>query len=343
MRRLCSAGAVAIAMLFVGYPGFAEDVAPIRLEATTDAPTFCSRVQAAFTREDFGSLEATAERARSLEKRFPGSRTELQVFYESFAKEFCNQPYIYLTVDTGKARVALAEHWLGQRPDSPAARIVSAMIWNQYAWAARGRGFSKEVSAEQWATFSERVKRAAQFMLPIDPDGDAQAYDVLLNLARDLGVPRPQIDIIFRRARQRFPGYLAYYADYATILLPIWFGQPGELSDYLRSLLTEPGGDLGSIAYSRTAERLSFDIGSPNIYRDAGLTWEDLRHGFALRQSRDGLDKRAWTSLCYYAALAGDRAAAREAYRHVGHIDEWPVGGVSDFFLRVLPWIMERD
>ena len=256
MLRIGSA-LLAIALLLATRCGAAADPQPIRLDSATDAPAYCSRVQAAFTRKDFDTLEATADRARQLQTRFAGGKAELQVFYESFTKEACNQVYIYLNEETGKVRVALAESWLGERPDSITARIASAMIWSQFAWAGRGAGFANEVSADQWATFSDRTKRAAQFMRNVDPDHDAEAYLVLLDLARDMSVPRPQIDTIFRRAKERFPAYLGYYADYASILLPKWFGQPGELAEYLRSLRNDPGGDIGAMAYARAAERIS--------------------------------------------------------------------------------------
>jgi hypothetical protein len=334
--------AAASAFAFAGHLALADGAEPIRAEAGTDAEAYCSRIQAAFTRQDFAALEATAAQARSLKIHLRGGKTELQVFYESFVRVACNQTYIYLNEDTGQTRTAIAERWLGDHPDSVTAKIASAMIWNQFAWAGRGRGYANEVSQEQWSTFGDRLKRAAQFMRAVDPNSDAQAYLVLLALARDLNVPRAQIDTIFVRARERFPSYLGYYADYATILLPKWFGQPGEIADYLKSLLSAPGGDLGAMAYARAAERLSFDMGSPDIYRDTSLVWDDLRRGFTLRERSDGLDKHAWISFCYYAVMAGDRDTAREAYRHIPQIDEWPVGGTHRFFLTVLPWIMDR-
>jgi hypothetical protein len=334
---------MAVAISLSGRFAGAESATPIRVDAGSDAEAYCSRVQVAFTREDFASLEATVERARSLTIHLRGGKAELQVFYESFVNVGCNQTYIFLDEGTGRTRAAIAEHWLGEKPDSVAARIASAMIWGQFAWAGRGRGYANQVSAEQWSIFAERTKRAAQFMRTVDPNSDAQAYLVLLDLARDFNVPRPQIDTIFARAREHFPAYLGYYADYSTILLPKWFGQPGEIANYLDSLLAEPGGDLGAMAYARSAERISWELGSPDIYRDTGLNWEVLRRGFTLRESQDGLDKHGWISFCYYAAMAHDRSATREAFRHITHIDEWPEGGTPRFFLTVLPWMMQRD
>jgi len=335
--------AVAITLILAAQSAAAETAAAIRAEPGGDAQAYCSRVQAAFTREDFATLDATAAAARPLEIRLGGGKTELEVFYESLARLACNETYIYLNEDTGRARTAIAERWRGQRPDSAAAKIASAMIWAQYAWAGRGRGYSSQVSQEQWAVFADRIKQSAQFMRTVDPDSDAQAYMVMLGLARDFNLPRPQIDTIFQHARDRFPSYLGYYSEYAMILLPKWFGRPGEIADYLKSLLTVPGGDPGAMAYASAAEQFSFDMGSPDIYRDTGLVWDDLRHGFELRANGDGLDKHAWISFCYYAVKANDRDTAREAYRHIAKIDEWPDGGIHQFFLTVLPWIMDRS
>jgi hypothetical protein len=334
------------AILALGLGGHAiqaEEAAPIRLDPTIDAVTYCNSVQAAFTRGDFDALEATAVRARALATHFPGGAAELQVFYEAFAKETCTQFYSDLSDTAGKTRVAIVERWLGQKPDSLTAQIASAIVWQEYAWTGRGTGYSNQVSQAQWAVFSDRVKHAGQFMRNVDPTQDAQAYLVLIDLARDFNLKRPQIEPIFRQAHAHFPGYLAYYSAYASLLLPKWFGAPGDLADYTKSLLADPGGDDGAMAYSRVAERLSWENDIADIYRDAGLTWADVQHGFALRESKYGLDKNAWISLCYFAALAGDRAAAREAYRHITHLEYWPKGGRHDFYLYVLPWLFERD
>ena len=335
--------AAAVATLAAFSAAADDDAALIHFDATTDSREYCRMVLNALTREDFGILEATAARGRSLENRFPGSKTELQVFYQSFVKDSCGQRYVGLTEEVGKARIALAQRWREEMPDSLTAKVASARLWQQYAWVGRGGGFANEVSPAEWETFSDRLKQSADLMRTVDPDRDPEAYLLLLNLSRDFSLPLPQIDAIFQRAHQRFPTYLAYYADYASLLLPEWFGQPGDLADYMKSLLGDPGGDLGAIAYARAAERLAWDMGSSTIYRDAGMTWDDVRHGFALRESRDGLDKSGWITLCYYAVMAGDRDAARAAYSHVSEIDEWPVGGTQQFFLEVLPWIMARD
>jgi hypothetical protein len=342
-RFLVSVMAAAAATLSGTSSAVAGDPGPIKLDPGADPAEFCRAVQAAFTHEDFDALEATAGRARSLATHFPGGKAELQVFYEAFSKEACTQYYDSLSETAGQARVELVGRWLGQKPDSPTARIASATVWEQYAWTGRGTGYSNQVSQVQWEVFADRVKRAAQFMHNVDPARDAQAYLVLLDLARDFSLPRPQIDAVFREAHTRFPTYLAYYAAYANMILPKWFGAPGDMAEYTKSLLADPGGDDGAMAYSRVAERLSWGGELADIYRDAGLTWPDVQHGFALRESRYGLDKYAWISLCYFAALAGDRSAARDAFRHVSHLEEWPKGGRHDFYLYVLPWLMQRD
>jgi hypothetical protein len=342
-RFLAAFMAAAIIALLDANGAVAGDPAPIKLDPAADPAEFCRAVQAAFTREDFGALEATAERARALTTHFPGGKAELEVFYDSFSKESCTQYYDSLSETAGKSRVALVERWLGEKPDSLTARIASAIVWEQFSWTSRGNGYANTVSQAQWAVFSDRVKTAAQFMRNVDPTRDAHAYLVLLDLARDFNLPRPQIDTVFRQAHDRFPTYLAYYTTYAVLILPKWFGAPGDMADYTHSLLGDPGGDDGAMAYSRVAERLSWEADIADIYRYAGLNWADVQRGFALRESKYGLDKYAWISLCYFAALAGDRGAAREAFRHVSRLEDWPKGGRHDFYLYVLPWIMQRD
>jgi hypothetical protein len=338
----CIVAALIAALVGVRAAG-ARDATPIKLAPGETPEQFCRLVQAAFAGENFDTLEATAERARSLTTRFSGGKAELQVFYDSLSTEKCTDFYLSMGDQVAKARVALVEHWLQQKPDSLTARIASAVVWEEFAWTARGTGFSNEISQEQWALFGDRARRAAQFMRNVDPASDAHAYLVLLHLARDLSVPRPQIDAVYREARERYPTYLGYYPVYANLILPKWFGAPGEIAAFTKSLLADPGGDTGAMAYSRVAEWYSWEHHGTDIYSELGLAWPDIQHGFALRESQYGLDKYAWISLCYYATVAGDRDAAREAFRHVTHLDSWPEGGRKTFYLTVLPWIMSAD
>jgi hypothetical protein len=342
MLRLIICIGIVTALLGAG-DAVARDAAPVQLDPGEAPERFCSRVQAALTREDFDTLEATAGRARPLTTRLPGGKLELQVFYESFSKEDCTQYYGYVSDPVAKARIATVEHWLQQKPDSLTAKLANAIMWEQFAWTARGTGYANQISREQWALFAERSRRAAQFMRDVDPTRDAHAYVVLLRLARDFSLRRPQIDAIYHQARQHFPNYLLYYYDYANLILPKWFGAPGEIADFAKSLLSDPGGDIGAMAYSQVAERLAWEFQGRDIYRENGLTWVDVQRGFAVREHQNGLDKWAWIALCYYATQAGDRVAAREAFRHVTHLDYWPNGGQHAFYLEILPWIMERE
>jgi len=338
-------GALAAVTILLGTGGFAvaRAAAPIPAAPGESAAQFCARVQAAFTREDFDALEATAERARSLATWLLGGKAELQVFYESLQNEDCTQYYAYVSDPTAKARIAVVEHWLQQKPESLTAKLASAILWDQYAWTGRGAGFANAVSQQQWALFRERAQRAAQFARNVDPARDPQAYVLLLNLARDLGLPRLQIDRLYDQARRHFPTYQPYYPVYANLILPKWFGAPGDIAGFTQSLLSDPGGDTGAVAYARVAERLAWDFWGSDIYREYGLSWADVQHSFAVRERLYGLDQWAWIALCYYAVAAGERDAARDAFRHVTHLQYWPNGGRGVFYLTVLPWIMSAE
>jgi hypothetical protein len=165
-RRWFARLAAAAAFAFAGHSVCANDPDPIPLDPGTDAAAYCSRVQAAFTREDFGVLEATAERARSLTTHFRGGKAELQVFYESFARVGCNQTYLFLTEDSGRARTTLAEHWLAEKPDSMTAKIASAMIWSEFAWSGRGRGYGITLRIDRPHELSRALMRAPPSALP---------------------------------------------------------------------------------------------------------------------------------------------------------------------------------
>jgi hypothetical protein len=316
---------------------------PIPFNRDADPMAFCRSVQYAVATEQFASLEATAKAARSLQDWFPGGETELHAFYVAFRAEQCG-PENGTESDAAAARIQHLEHWLARKSDPLTASIALAETWEDYAWIGRGRDFANTVSQDQWRVFGQRARTAAGYMKTLDPSRDPQAYLVLLDLARDFNVPRPQIDALFAAARKAFPTYIHYYSTYANLLEPKWFGRPGDLARYIRSLLADPGGDAGAVAYSRAAEYLVWDLPpAVDVYADLGLDWKDVQHAFAVREQRYGLNQYGRIVLCYFAFAAGDRGAARAAFRGITHLNSWPNGGMHDFYLTALPWIMAKE
>ena len=319
---------------------------PIPFGTNADPIVFCHAVRDTLGHEDFDTLEATIRRARTLEGRFPGGRTELEGVYETLMWGSCPGFMMSAQDDVTLDRAKKLERWLARNSDPTAAAIALAGLWEGYAWIARGSGTADQVTEAQWRIFNERARTAVGYMKSIDPAVDAEAYSVLLDLARDFNLPRPQLDAIFNSARKAFPSYFGYYREYVSLIEPNWFGQPGDIQRFVHSLQQEPGGDVGASAYSRVAERLAYEMRGENVFVETGLDWAEIQRTFAVREKLYGLSNQAWNALCYFAVLTGDRAAAQRAFRNAApHFTEWPGwpgGETRVFYQQVLPWIMDR-
>jgi len=92
--------------------------------------------------------------------------------------------------------------------------------------------------------------------------------------------------------------------------------------DYADSLLQDPGGDVGRMAYSFIAiQQLDRRYRMREFYEKTGLRWADVKAGFELRETRYGLSNADWNLLLYFACAALDRATGRRAAEHIG--DDW--------------------
>ena len=123
--------------------------------------------------------------------------------------------------------------WQQARPASVAARFVEAVYWRAYAWRARGRGYSREVSKEGWELFRERMNRSKEVLEPLlgsDP-GCPAPYALMIEVLTDIGAPAASVRSIFDEGVRKFPEYHGMYFAMARYYEPKW---GGSLSQYER-------------------------------------------------------------------------------------------------------------
>jgi hypothetical protein len=136
-----------------------------------------------------------------------------------------------------------------------------------------------------------------------------------MTLAAGDSDPRPHLDALFAAATRAFPKHFEYYTDRAGDLMTIWYGQPGELAQFSQSLLQNPGGDDGEIAYAFIAEMYTEIPGGP--YGEPALSWPEIRKAYAVRERHFGPTIDDWNALLACAMLAGDSQGAADIVRHI--------------------------
>ena len=115
--------------------------------------------------------------------------------------------------------------------DAPGAGIVEGTFWSQYAWEARGSGWSSSVTGNGWKLFSEHLQKAQTILErawsadPSDPNISIQMMTVELGQ----GLGRDRLETWFRRAMDADPDSCEAAHKKMLYLEPRWHGTTEEL------------------------------------------------------------------------------------------------------------------
>jgi Domain of unknown function (DUF4034) len=299
---------------------------------------YCRKIQGALADRRFDHLDAEAADLAGLQERFHGGIEKLVVFYNALANLGCDG--FDCRVDY-QPRLKPLQDWLDQNPHGPAAWIANAWFWEDYAWNARRCAEFKDVTFDQWQAFYDRSRKAGSYLahdgLRLDP-----AYFLLsLDVLRDTGGTRGQIDAMFQEGHAAFPRFLRLDAEYALLLDPTWYGKEGDLGRFAETLLNDPGGEDGQIAYAVVAQEEAEHIPYPHLFLETGLTWAKTKPGLALMVQKYGASNRDWNRICYMAMIAIDRPAALDAYQQFAPLWNSAIWFNADYFYdQALPWIL---
>lgn len=104
----------------------------------------------------------------------------------------------------------------------------------EWAWTARGSGWSDSVTPEGWRLMEERLEMAqkvleeAQASFPENPDFPAE----LLSVELGQGIGKDRMEKLFAKAIALEPGHRGAYAKKMYYLQPRWHGSPREVIDF---------------------------------------------------------------------------------------------------------------
>ena len=281
MRQRSNLGLVFICLIsLLSFTSLSARAEPDVIQA------FYRKVEPILMAKRFAELDSMADAFRKSDARFPGGDQKLFHFYfglGSIEGQACGCGGYESTISF-EQKQTLVKQWLAKKPHSITAHIVMARMLTNYAWRARGHGYSNTVTADQEQSYQDRLAQAGEYMKELNPKDDPQIYGIHTTLARASNNARPTLDAIYAGVTKQYPRWFFSYANRTDILQQKWFGQPGELALYTQSLLLSPGGDDGKIAYSYAADRLIGQYDSNEIFMGTGLTWPSVKDAYALRE-----------------------------------------------------------
>ena len=214
------------------------------------------------------------------------------------------------------------QRWAAAFPDSPVRPVAEADAWTDYAWRARGGGWSYTVTSDGWSLFEKRLAIARRLL------NDAPAIcphhaATLQTVALGQGWDRKEYDALFERAVKANPSYLPYYYRKAVWLLPRWHGEPGELERWARAEAGRGRAGAGRAIYARIHLGQIYSIGDEFRWnpRSGGFDWPLTRE--ACTDLVEATPGSLWNRIAFarFAWLARDRDTLRRALADInpGH------------------------
>ena len=142
---------------------------------------------------------------------------------------------------TSTSRAKQLDHWISSDPANAIALAIRAEYFLRTAWARRGDGYTRELTAGQVAGFQQDRDRARADIDKSVQLRDDIPYTHLLRLrVYATGGNTPDVATVFRAAIARSPDYYPLYQQLLNTL-DAEMGRLGDLDGRVRELLRRPG------------------------------------------------------------------------------------------------------
>jgi hypothetical protein len=240
--------------------------------------------------------------------------------------------------------INLLTKWQAAFPDSPTPRIALASLYKDYAWQARGSGYSDTVTTDGWRLFDERLKKAQSILDEVKTmkTQDAEAYYVMCIVAKGLGLPREQMEAAFNKGLAVDPDFTPLYTVKAEYLLPRWHGAPGDWEAFATEAADKRKGDDGDILYMFIIRGEGY-TGGADLFTDPLISYERMKKGFIASRTRYPENKFELNSFCYFASIAHDKPTAAKLFGLIGEGYDPEVWDNGAQFSRWKNWANEGD
>ena len=268
--------------------------------------------------KDYDKLDDLAAKYRSNKECYADCSQKLALVYDGI------EPKEEALNTTWEARLQEIRDWIEAKPQSVTARIAMARCMVSYAWKARSSDYASKVSDESWQSFFKRLNEAVDILNEAKnlKDPCPAYWSTLMMASLGLQVTKPQFNDIFQQAIKAEPDYKYYYHTRAVFLLPRWYGDEGEWEKDLARSADNIGGTEGDMVYAQVVWGIHHYGSSIDVFEGNKISWDRVDRGFEviLKQFPDSL--AAKNERAHLAALAGDKAKAREYFiKTQGRVD----------------------
>ena len=233
---------------------------------------------------------------------------------DGYSLVFKNQP-------DWSASLSRLQYLKNKFQNEPFVAIAEARYWSDYAWQARGTGFSSSVTPDGWKLFRERLEKEERILLDTKLYADALPiwYDEMIIVQSALGRPEDERDKIFLEGAQKYKTYYPIYFTMLNFLSPKWGGS-WETVDNLVKWSVENTKEIdGNTMYARlywsASQGLPKDV---KLFGDTLASWPKMKSGFEDLMARHPKSKWNLNNYAKFACMAKDKKVFLALRRKIG-------------------------
>jgi hypothetical protein len=202
------------------------------------------------------------------------------------------------------------QEWKEHSPGKPGPAIIESLYWHDYAWHARGGGFSSKVTEIGRKLFKERLATAEKVLLDSKEyaSGNPLWHYQYINVALGLGWDKSRILSLFAEAANKSPGFYQTYFATARSMSPVWGGSYELMDKVAKSSVELTRENEGDMVYTRVYQKIDKLITQQaDFFKDTMVDWVLMREGF--EQLIIAYPYSTWhlSSYASFACRAGDK------------------------------------
>lgn len=269
--------------------------------------------------ENFQAIEENSSRASQRRERMPGGYWKLHGIFVGLS-----EPKFKSTAsDTEwQEHFARLEKWKTNWPKSVAPRIALAESWVQYGVVARGKGYANQVSAENIRLYRERNQNALKELTDCEQlcKDSIEWYVAMLENGLGQGWDPVYYDKIFEAGFALEPTYYHLQSQKLLYLMPQWYGEKDDISNFIKENSQRIPGVEGDIMYFTLVSLMQ------EFYRGETLTklsvsWPKIVAGYTALSKKYSMDRYRKNVFAYLAVYGGDNEVAYREMEQIG--DDW--------------------
>lgn len=218
----------------------------------------------------------------------------------------------YGAVDLRSALEHTAD-WRRASPDSVEPDLTEALVFEAWAWSARGFGPASSVSQEAWSQFFLRINLAAASLHEIEARAVSNPlwYQLSINIEGQRAPDRAQLRSLFDSGVRWAPKYLPLYSSMMRVLMPRWSGSYALIDKFVDDM-TNKSEDRDEALYAQLYWSYdSLERDDIRLFDDTGATWPIMKAGFEKLRAQYPHSDRILNAAARFACIADDGDAYR--------------------------------